>query len=73
MYGQTCLKYTRLLYLRTFLNLITISLFETAGLGKILHLLAAFMGMLQVLPLILENSSFPYFLAILFKKIIFSN
>ena len=36
----------------------------TPGLAKMLHIFTVFMGMLQILPLILENSLFPCFIAI---------
>ena len=42
----------------------------TAGLGKILHIFAASKGMLQMLPLILENSPFPCVIAFLLQNIL---
>ena len=42
---------------------------ETAGLGNILHILEASMGMLQMPPLILENSPFPCIIAIFLNKL----
>ena len=47
----------------------TINPLETVGLGKILHIFAAFLLMLKVFPLILENSSFPCIIAIVLNKI----
>ena len=41
-----------------------------AGLGKILRIFAAFMGMLQMLPLILENSPFLCVIAFLLQNIL---
>ena len=49
--------------LRYRFNLTTINPLETAGLGKILHILVASTGMLQMLPLILVNSPFPCIIA----------
>ena len=43
---------------------------KTNGLGKILHIFAAFVGMLPMLPLIPENSPFPCINLILLNKII---
>ena len=44
--------------------------FSDADLGKILHIFAASMGMLQMLPLILENSPFPCIIAIFWNKLL---
>ena len=44
--------------------------FSDADLGTILHMFAASMGMLQMLPLILENSSFPCIIAIFLNKLL---
>ena len=60
MCGRTGLKYTWPLYLRSRFNLTTINPLEIAGLGKMLHIFAGSAAMLlQMLPLILENSPFP--------------
>ena len=48
----------------------TTKLLEAADLGKIVYVFAASMGMLQRLHLILDNSPFPCFIAILFYKIL---
>ena len=52
-----------------FINLFS-KLIHWKLLGKILHIFAASMGMLQMLPLILENSPFPYSIVIFLNKII---
>ena len=62
-------KYTRRLHLRSRFNLTTINPLETAGLGKIFHIFVASEGMLQMLPLILENSPFPHINAVFLNKI----
>ena len=43
------------------------NLFEPAGLGKILHIFAVSMGILQILPLIFTNFPFPWIMANFFK------
>ena len=51
-------------------SLTTINPLETAGLCKVLHIFAAIMEILQMLPLILENSPFACIIAIFLNKII---
>ena len=48
----------------------TINHMETAGLGKMWHIFAASLGMLQMLSLILENSPFLYIVVISLNKIL---
>lgn len=43
---------------------------ETGGLSKLLHIIAASIGNLQLLTLILENSLFPYINDIFLNKIL---
>ena len=43
---------------------------ETGGLSKLLHVIAASIGNLQLLTLILENSLFPYINDIFLNKIL---
>ena len=62
-------KYTRHLHLRSRFNLTTINPLETVGLGKIFHIFVASEGMLQMLPLIIENSPFTYINAVFLNKI----
>ena len=69
MCGQTVSKYPWLLYLRSLYSLTTITPLETAGLSKILHIFGAYIGTLQMLPLILINSPFPCIIAIILNKI----
>ena len=57
MCGNTDTKYVWLLYLRSCFTLMTVYPLEIAGLGRILDIFAASMGMLQMLPLIFENKS----------------
>ena len=58
------------MYFRSRYNLTTINPLETAGLGRILHTFAGSMSILQILPLILENSPFPCIIAIFLNKIL---
>ena len=51
------------LYLRFRFDFTTINPFESADLGKMLHIFAASMGILQILPLIFANSTFPCIIA----------
>ena len=57
------------MYLRFRFSLTTINPLEIAGLGKILHIFAASIGVLKMLPLILENSPFPCIFTIFLKKL----
>ena len=68
--GRTDSKYTSPLYLRSWINLTTVGQLETSGLCKTLQIFAACMGMLEILFLILENSTLPCFIAILLNKIL---
>ena len=43
---------------------------ETDGLGKMLHIFAISMGMLERLPIILENLTFPCIIAFFLNKIL---
>ena len=49
-------------------NLTTINSLETAGLGNMLLIFAAFMGTLQILSLILQNALLPCIIVIFLKK-----
>ena len=72
-YASTWLLFNRLhrsWYLRSRFNLTTVNPLETAGLGKIFHIFAASIGLLQVLPLIFENSAFSCIIAIFLNKIL---
>ena len=62
-------KYTWSLYLRSRFNLTTTNPLETASLGKMLHIFAASIGMLQMLSLILESSPLPGIISIFLNKI----
>ena len=59
MLGRIGSKYAWPLYLRSRYSLTTINTLETTGLGKISHIFVSSMIMLQMPPLILENSPFP--------------
>ena len=70
MCGVAGSKYTWRLYLRSLFSVTTINPLENVGLGKILHIFAALMGMLQMLPLILDNLHFSCINAIFLIKTI---
>ena len=71
MYGRNGSKYTWPLHLRSRFNKTTIYPLETAGLGKMSDMFLASAGMLQMLPLILENSAFSCIIAILLNNNLF--
>ena len=50
-------------------NFRTINSLQTAYLGKTLHIFAIYIETLQMHPLVLENSIFPYISAIFLNKI----
>ena len=58
------------LYLRSLFNLTKINPLETGGHDKILHTFQVSIRTLQMLPLILENSTFPCIIAIFLNKIL---
>ena len=68
MSGQTCKKCMWALYLRPRLNWTVINPLETESLDKILLIFSVYMGMLQALPLFLENSQIPCIIAIFWSK-----
>ena len=68
MFGRIGSKYTWPLYWKYLFRLATTNLLGAAAFGKILHILATCIGVLQMFPLILEISPFP----LLFSKAKFS-
>ena len=70
MCGRTGLKHRRPLHLRSLFSLATINPLKSAGFGETFHRFPAFMGMLQMLPLVLKNAPFPCIIAIFRNKIL---
>ena len=69
MCGRTGLKYTLALYLRSRFNS-KVNPLKTADLGKTLHIFAASMEILQILPLFFKTSPFLFIIAIFLNKIL---
>ena len=69
MWEQTCLKYMRVMNLRSRFNFTIINPLETADLEKMLHIFLFYMETIQMLSLFLENSHFPCIIAIFWSKI----
>ena len=69
-FGRTGSRETLPIYLRSRFDFTTINPFESASLGKILHIFAVSMGILHLLPLIFTNSPFQCIIAIFLNIIL---